>query len=78
MKVTVNNTTPTQEKPFPKLMITNEYATVRNRIVLFLNEKVGTCLQVGSADTREVGEYVTTWDMEMFTDFNGSITLSND
>lgn len=73
MKVTVNNTTPTQEKPFPKLMCTSD-----GYVVFFLQKNEGICLQKAASSCDKVGNYSEGWNMDGFTDFNGSITLSND
>jgi hypothetical protein len=53
---------------FPKLMISGE-----KRIVLFYAPCKGTELHL----VDEVGFYTDSWDMECFSDYEGSITLSN-
>ena len=55
---------------YPKLMRGYE-----GTIVLFVTLGLGTALWAN--DDMEAGYYSATWDMDDFTDFNGSITLSN-
>ena len=46
-------------------------------IVLFSSYKYGTCISSGSSDN-EIGETSSTWAMDLFVTFTGTITLSND
>lgn len=72
MKVEVKETGKKKEKDFPKLMA-NEEGTV----VLFTSSGKGICL-VAKYEDEYVGEYSIKWNKNIFTDFEGSITLSND
>lgn len=63
----------TQEKPFPKLMVTTD----DERIVFFISPQKGICLKVGSVDNSFVGEYYHKWNMDKFTDYNEPITIQN-
>ena len=57
---------------YPKLMISKEDGA----IVLFTGYEEGVCLRVGEDDV--FGEHSSVWNMSVFSDFNGSITLSNE
>ena len=59
-----------RQNNFPKLM-----AGKPSLIVLFLSHGCGTV--IGSDNALEFGRYNAFWDMQEFTDFEGSITLSN-
>lgn len=75
IKVTIGESKP-QEKPFPKLMI---YIKTQKLVVLFAGQQVGTVVWADSDNPDwAVGDYDNDWDIERFTDFNGSITLQND
>lgn len=78
MKSTITNPTSKSSRPFPKLMI-----DVDGDIFYMLQENagkpgrgVGILIHAVSAGTR-TGIYCETWDLEMFEDFEGEITLSN-
>jgi hypothetical protein len=73
MKVAVINANAKQEKPFPKLMVTNE-----GKVVLFSENKKGMVINAIESHGEINGECYHCWDMSMFTDFEGSVTLSND
>jgi len=60
-----------KEKPFPKLMVSGKGSFV----VLFVTEHKGVTLT--KTDVWEIGETSVSFDSEEFTDFEGSITLSN-
>ena len=78
MKVTVNNTDTNTSKPFPKLMIAiKEGIPDKGIIVLFEEEEKGTVVYTPN-DYKKLGYKSNTFLMNCFTDFNGSITLSND
>ena len=57
-----------QPKDYPKLMVADDLL-----IVLFLEYEVGTIIKPVAMR----GHHLKTWDMSEFTDFDGSITLSN-
>lgn len=59
-----------QESEYPKLM-----ASVSGNVVLFLEKNRGILLVSDGA--KVVGDYETTWIEEYFTDFDGTVTLSN-
>ncbi len=74
INVTIGESKP-QEKPFPKLMISQLTETV----VLFTSPKVGMVVLSGKKNhaSYEIGEYVIDFTMNKFTDFNEPITLQN-
>ena len=75
MNVQVNK--PKQHKPFPKLMVNKE--PEYDLIILFSDKDNGTVISDNDTDSPyEVGYYSKAWEMQDFTDFEGSITLSND
>ncbi len=76
MKVVINNSNEKKELPFPKLMISKDSGTV----VLFSEDGIGTQLNVdiSRVDYAFIGTHSRSWAMKLFTDFTGSITLSND
>lgn len=69
MKVVINEKETPKKVGYPKLM----QAIGSGRVVLFASRGVGT---VVSED--DLGLFNDTWDMELFTPFTGTITLSND
>ena len=65
-----------QEISFPKLMV----SSLSGIIVLMTSESkgYGTGTQVTADPTlRSVGYFTNTWVMEHFTNYNGSVTLTN-
>ena len=74
MNVQVNTTKQEKtSKPFPKLM-----STKSGYIVFFSKHRCGMCLQRPTNSIDVIGEYYTEYNMDGFTDFEGSIKLSND
>lgn len=76
MKIVLNKTEKKPEIKFPCLMISSTSDT----IVLFFDNKEGTvvwCLEDSSTDC-EVGEYYDGWNMNIFSPYTGTVTLSND
>lgn len=75
MKVTVNNTEKQQEKPFPKLMVDTD-----NVVYYFVRKGYG--LPIANWDETKWTDFkdmdASEWADLNLTDFNGSITLSND
>lgn len=67
---------PKQEISFPKLMV----GSLSGIIVLMVSEYkgygTGTLVKEGDG-MLTVGCFSETWDMEHFTDYNGSVTLTN-
>jgi hypothetical protein len=61
-----------QELPFPKLM----QGTNSGIVVFFSQEKKGQVLN-GSNSAKSIGDYHEEFNMEFFTDFDGTIKLSN-
>lgn len=58
---------------YPKLMIHQD-----GSIVLFIEYGAGTILFNARLHGMDVGKFSPIWVMENFTDFHGSITLSNE
>ena len=63
---------PSEKSPFPKLMVAYD-----GLVVLMTNNDVGTAVHQGKS-AHEVGEHRKDWAMHHFTNFNGSVTLSNE
>ncbi len=61
------------DKPFPKLMI----CIHTGLIVLMTDECSGTFVG-NQSKIYPFGHYSDTWNINHFTDFTGSVTLSND
>lgn len=72
MKSTTSELKVIEPKPFPKLM-----EAENGTIVLFQSKENGVCV-CQKIDSLFVGEYHNCWDMGVFRDYNGSVTLSND
>ena len=68
--------TKNKENGFPKLMI----SSLNGGIVLMTsrNGDNGTGTMVVSKGEYPIGDYDTIWDMSVFSDFEGSVTLEND
>ncbi|MCP4182301.1 MAG: hypothetical protein GY761_03155 [Hyphomicrobiales bacterium] len=73
MKSIVRDEPEPNGKPFPKLMISK----VTDVIMLMTSEDTGTVVARSDGDN-QLGYYNTMWDAKNFTDFTGSVTLSND
>lgn len=59
---------------YPRLMIHED----AGRLVLFISPKKGIQLsKTKNGYTGQVGEYDEHWDMSVFTDFTGSLTIQN-
>lgn len=56
---------------YPKLMKTHS-----GQVVLFHRNKTG--MVVKSTGNNAIGHFSENWDMNSFTDYTGSITLTND
>jgi hypothetical protein len=79
MKSTITNPPTKSYRPFPKLMI-----DVDGDIFYMLQESdgrpgrgSGVLIHANSMNTR-TGIYSSSWDLQLFQDFEGAITLSND
>jgi hypothetical protein len=72
MKVKVIESKAKEEIPFPKLM-ESDIGT----IVLFYKEREGVLLKTVPESFKEVGEYHEEWAMDIFTDFEGKLELTN-
>lgn len=57
--------------PFPKYMI-----STKETIIFFHNEKSGMVIHAGKDKSVYVGEYSNDWNYTIFTDFKGSITIT--
>ena len=75
MKVEVNEPE-ANEIDFPKLMIITADVTDKGMIVLMRKYEEGTVVREGKSYT--IGFSTDSWCMEDFSEFKGSITLSND
>lgn len=69
MKVEVKDNDPVKEKPFPKLMKSDD-------CIVYMTE-FGCGIALTNDDYIDIG-YDDEWIMDKFKDFNGTITLSND
>lgn len=83
MKAVINEKETPVKDEYPKLMVSSEKlgATHPGRIVLFTSPKEGTLLSQpsgGHYSSCKIGEYDDCWNIDIFTPFTGSITLSND
>jgi hypothetical protein len=74
IKVTTNQNEILSAKPFPKLMINKLSKT----IVLFHSYKKGTVLSDVDINFYATGFYNDDWHMELFEDYNDTITLQNE
>lgn len=65
----------TKGNEFPKLMIN----LPSEGIVLMIssNGSVGKGMVVRKGNYTSVGDYIENWNMEIFTDYEGSVTLTN-
>ena len=72
VNVTIGESKPQEEKPFPKLM----RAYKNGLIVFFIDKGLGFVLN-SPDNSREVGYYSEAFFMENYTDFNEPLTLQN-
>jgi hypothetical protein len=73
MKSEVKVTPVKNELPFPKLMACKD-----GQINLFIEENRGVVVYKGGSISWSVGYFSEDWKMNSFTDFHGTVTLSND
>ncbi len=73
MKAIVRDGPAPDDKPFPKLMVGNRSGI----IVLMVKSCAGTVVGNPASDF-PLGTFSSTWTLEYFTDYPGTITLSND
>ena len=77
MKAVINEKeTPVQERKYPWI----GKVEIRGRvtIIMFVTDIKGVCLSTDPGSNNYVGEIGTEWNINLFTPFTGSITLSND
>jgi hypothetical protein len=72
VNVTIGESKPQEEKPFPKIMM----SYTNGLTVFFIDKGCGFVLN-NPDNSREVGYYSETFFMENFTDFNEPLTLQN-
>ena len=70
MKVEVKTQNKSKSLPFPKLMKLND----SDLIVLFTGKNKG--IVINSIDNFRIGTYAEDWIIDSFTDFKGSITIT--
>lgn len=81
MKTKIVNDKPTSYRRFPKLMQCNG---IEGFIVLMYsssklnNRGAGTVISVGATNDWKLGEYSNEWTTSLFSDFEGTLELSND
>jgi len=80
MKSTITKPTPKSSRPFPKLMI-----DVDGDIFYMLRENaekpgkgVGILIHTAEYSNTRTGIYGDRWELHLFQDFEGEVTLSND
>jgi predicted transcriptional regulator len=74
MRVIVKNTkAESLEKPFPKMMETDD-----GLLVYFTEPKEGSVIQDNARKSWSYGQESDLWDMDYFTDFEGVVELRND
>ena len=78
MKVTLNQLNENKINLFPKLMIATKQDIPDKGIIVLFTEKCKGFVVYTPNDYRPLGYSSTSFVMECFTDFDGSITLSND
>lgn len=72
MKVEVKTKLEEKENEFPKLMISHD-----GLLIFFIEEKKGILLNDPQKEYEDVGiHYAENWSMTYFTDFKGSITIT--
>lgn len=71
MKSEVKQVDKKPTKPYPKLMISD-----MGTIVLFTSKSRG--ISVKESKASELGVFSDCWESSDFTDFEGTVTLSND
>lgn len=64
---------PQEEKPFPKLMISD----ATGGIFLFVNIDFALCLEKKGSSFWQQGEFSKVLDISCFTDYNEPITIQN-
>jgi hypothetical protein len=72
VNVTIGESKPQEEKPFPKLMKSN----ISSSIVFFIRARHGVMLY-SNDKLEKIGDYDETYYMDKFTDFNEPLTLQN-
>ena len=77
IKSVVTENQPKSEKPFPKLMVMF-HEDSKGTIVFFTEKYKGIIVHGAGYRLDDEGLFMTNWDMTCFTDFHGTVTLSND
>jgi len=65
-----------EPKPFPKLMVINETGN-NGTIVFFVRNNQGVVITGYGSWANKEGEYISSWAMSHFTDYNDPITIQN-
>lgn len=73
MKVEIVKTGHSVSPGYPRLMI-----SYRGTIVLFWAFKNGVVITPGATSQMKAGDFCQSFDMDNFSDFNGTVTLEND
>ena len=74
MLVEKNDNPQLESKPlFPRLMKSKQ-----GSVILFINYGSGTVLYASKEGPNSFGEFSNSWNMSLFSDYHGVITLSND
>lgn len=76
MKAVIKENQIKTEKPFPKLMHTDS-PDFHKCYVFFFEKGYGMCLK-SDTNIHKIGVPIHNWTMSHFTDFNGTVELSND
>lgn len=72
------NSTKNEKKKNKAILFPCLMTTKNGCVVLFTNYRFGTVVNVGMDGNKyTLGEYHDTWEMTMFDEYNGEVTLSN-
>jgi hypothetical protein len=81
MKVSITKNNPTRNRPFPKLMQCNDVSgliVLMTRVNNLNGISEGTVVSAGSSVDWKIGECSGGWAIHLFSDFEGTLELSND
>jgi hypothetical protein len=81
MKVSIAKNNPTRNRPFPKLMQCNDISgliVLMTRVNNLNGESEGTVVSAGSSFDWKIGAWSNEWAIHLFSDFEGTLELSND
>ncbi|HKM07624.1 MAG TPA: hypothetical protein VJ869_11605 [Sphaerochaeta sp.] len=76
VNATKSKNIPTAESKFPRLMVSSKSKSIV--LMTSVNGNKGTGMMVVSHGENPIGNYEEIWDMSVFSDFKGSVTLEND